>query len=235
MSPVCPLGTNSAVAPIDPAWVVATTRNTQVVSDSTNVPALECALRRRESLRADPKSPAAVHLATSRRLLRAQRYDRPDLVSHFAAFTLASAGRDTGDLQFELSAALLHIGFYLRALRGYAGPEVPLAVSATAFASPPRTDLLKTQLLSALRRAFPDVVCEIDPDRTSGRGYYRDVCFRIHATTRTGEQAVLVDGGAVNWTQQLLANAKERLVTSGIGSERLCIGFPSAADRSDTS
>jgi hypothetical protein len=31
-----------------------------------------------------------------------------------------------------------------------------------------------------------------------------------------------VDGGAVDWTQRLLSNAKERLVISGIGSERLC-------------
>jgi hypothetical protein len=35
----------------------------------------------------------------------------------------------------------------------------------------------------------------------------------------------LVDGGSVNWTQQFLSNAKERLVISGIGSERLCTKF----------
>jgi hypothetical protein len=35
----------------------------------------------------------------------------------------------------------------------------------------------------------------------------------------------LVDGGSVNWTQKLLSNAKERLVISGIGSERLCAEF----------
>ena len=46
LSPVCPLGTNSAVAPVDPGWSVATIRNSEVVSDSTNVLALECALRR---------------------------------------------------------------------------------------------------------------------------------------------------------------------------------------------
>ena len=37
LSPVCPLGTNSAVAAIDQNWAVATVRNTEVVSDSTNV------------------------------------------------------------------------------------------------------------------------------------------------------------------------------------------------------
>ena len=32
----------------------------------------------------------------------------------------------------------------------------------------------------------------------------------------------LADGGVVDWTQQLLSNAKERLVISGIGSDRVC-------------
>ena len=46
LSPVCPLGTNSIVAPVDQNWAVATARNTEVVSDSTNVLALECSVRR---------------------------------------------------------------------------------------------------------------------------------------------------------------------------------------------
>ena len=54
---------------------------------------------------------------------------------------------------------------------------------------------------------------------------YLDVCFHIHATTPSGQRLELVDGGAVNWTQKLLSNAKERLVISGIGSERLCAEF----------
>jgi hypothetical protein len=35
----------------------------------------------------------------------------------------------------------------------------------------------------------------------------------------------LADGGAVDWTQKLLSDAKERLVISGIGSERVCGEF----------
>jgi hypothetical protein len=59
----------------------------------------------------------------------------------------------------------------------------------------------------------------------SGRGYYLDLCFHIHATAISGQRLELVDGGCVNWTQKLLSNAKERLVISGIGSERLCAKF----------
>src|SRR5947207_623833 len=46
LSPLCPLGTNSAVASVSQKKVVSTARNTEVVSDSTNVLALECAVRR---------------------------------------------------------------------------------------------------------------------------------------------------------------------------------------------
>jgi hypothetical protein len=109
LSPVCPLGTNSVTASVDQNWAVSTARNTEVVSDSTNVLALECALRRRQLLRAQPKSTDPIHLAASHRLLRAQRYDDPNLVPHFSLFALCSAGRDEGDLQFELSALALHI------------------------------------------------------------------------------------------------------------------------------
>ena len=56
LSPVCPLGTCSVTAGVDQNWAVATSRNSEVVSDSTNVLALECALRRRQLLRTDPKS-----------------------------------------------------------------------------------------------------------------------------------------------------------------------------------
>ena len=42
LAPVCPLGTVSALSTVDQNWAVATIRNTEVVSDSTNVLALEC-------------------------------------------------------------------------------------------------------------------------------------------------------------------------------------------------
>ena len=64
-----------------------------------------------------------------------------------------------------------------------------------------------------------------DEDRTSGRGYYVDLCFHIHAITPSKQRLELVDGGVVNCTQKLLNNDKERLVISGIGSERLCTEF----------
>ncbi len=225
LSPVCPLGASSAIAGVAQDWAVATARNTEVVSDSTNVLALECALRRRALLRADPKSAEPVHLAASHRLLRGQKYADPALASHFSVFTLSSAGRDRGNLGFELAAFGLHMRFYLKALRAFLGGDVPLCVSVTDFGSPARYSLLEAQLLAPVCAEFDGVEYVVGEQRTRGLDYYRDICFHVHATPPSGQRIELVDGGVVNWTQHLLGNAKERLITSGIGSQRLCSEF----------
>lgn len=230
LSPVCPLGTIAAVASINQNWAVTTARNTEVVSDSTNVLALECALRRRELLRDNRKSSVPVHLAASHRLLRAQFYKDPKLVAHFSAFALCSAGRDQGNAQFELSALKLHIGFYLKALQALLGRDVLLRLSVTDLTPKSHVERVETQLFAAIRAEFKGVECTFDEQRTSGRGYYRDLCFHILATPTSGQQLELVDGGSVDWTQQFLSNAKERLIISGIGSERLCAEFGDSKD-----
>ena len=224
LSPVCPLGTNSVVATVDQNWSVATARNTEVVSDSTNVLALECAIRRRQLVRAN-RAMEPVHLGASHRLLRAQRYESPAALSHFCCFTMCSAGRDEGNSRFELSALGQHIRVYLKSLHTFLGPGVPLYVSATDLSSTPRNALLETQLLSPIRSEFETVDCSVDTLRTGGRGYYLDLCFHIHATHPSGRRLELVDGGSVDWTRRLLSDAKERLVISGLGSERLCSEF----------
>jgi hypothetical protein len=223
LSPACPLGACTAMASVDPNWSVATIRNSEIVSDSTNVLALECAVRRRALLRDEPKSRGCIHLAASHRLLRGQRYDSPLAYAHFACFALCSAGRDEGNLRFELAALRLHLNFYLRALRAFLGPAVPLRLTVTDWHAPPREALL-AEILS-LGTGFTLVDCSIDDRRTGGRGYYRDLCFHIEAANPSGQALELVDGGVVDWSQRLLSNAKERMVISGIGSERLCAAF----------
>jgi hypothetical protein len=228
LAPVTPLGTCSALAGVDQNWAVSTVRNTEVISDSTNVLALECAHRRQQPLRADSTSSQPVHLAASHRLLRAQYYSGPHQVAHFGSFALCSAGRDLGHWQFEISTMALHIRFYLMALRAYLANAARLRVAISDFSPNPRHEVLEEQILSPIRSEFPDVVCEFDPERASGRGYYIDAVFKVYASSHAGEWIELVDGGTVNWTQRILSNAKERLMISGIGSERLCGAFPSA-------
>lgn len=222
LSPVCPLGASAVVASVSQDWSVATARNTEVVSDSTNALALEGARRRRGLLRSDSRSRQPVHLAASHRLLRAQRYRDPDLTPHFRIFALCSAGRDTGNFRFEIEALTIHIRFYLNALRAYLGASLALRLSVSDFGGIPTFPELAEQLFAPIRVEFENVECAVDRERTSGRGYYAGPCFHIHATEPSGRELELVDGGVVDWTQGLLSNAKERLIVSGIGSERVC-------------
>jgi hypothetical protein len=224
LSPVCPLGTCSAVAPVDQNWSVATIRNTELVSDSTNVLTLECAVRRREQLRVQPTSTGAVHLAASHRVVRGQHYDDPNLIPHFSLFALCSAGRDKRALQFEIKSLALHVGFYVRSLQAFLGGNVPLRISVTDMRPQADASLLESRLLSPIREQFANVTCVIDSQRTRGRGCYTDLCFNIHAVL-PDRLIELVDGGSVDWTQKLLSDLKERLVISGIGSERVCTKF----------
>ena len=223
LSPVCPLGTASVLSPISQDWIVSTIRNTEVVSDSTNVLALECAVRRREQKDFSTGHADPVHLASSQRLLRGQRISpRPSFLQHFRLFSLCSAGRDPGNLRFETEAFLLHIGFFLSAFRKFLGSKTRFRVAVSDFRSEDPRSLVKSGVIEKLRSVHNGVRIEFDQDRKQGRGYYGELCFKIFATPSKGRDLELVDGGDVNWTQKLLNNAKERLVISGCGSERVC-------------
>jgi hypothetical protein len=225
LSPVCPLGTSSAVAQVDQDRVLSTIRTVEVVSDSTNVLALEAARQRKQLLKEHPKSKAAVHLAAHHRLLRPQHYENPKLLNHFSTTALCSAGQDQGNLQFEFTTLGLHIRFYLRALRMFLGSAVPLRVSITDYRVTNRQAQIAERLFAPILAEFENVEGVFDDQTDQGRGYYAELRFHIHGTASSGRLVELVDGGPVNWTQTLLSNAKERCVISGIGTERVCTEF----------
>jgi hypothetical protein len=227
LSPLCPLGTNSVIAGVDQNWSVSTSRNTEVVSDSTNVLALECAVRRRQLMKTQPKSAETIHLAASHRLLRTQNYGDPKTSAHFRLFTMCSAGRDRGNLSFEFSALALQIRFYLSALRNFLGADVELKVSVSDFSEKNLEAVIHEQLFIPIQEEFVNVDCVLDKTREGGRVYYQNLCFKIHARTNENNILELADGGVVDWTQKLLANAKERLVISGLSSQRVCMELPS--------
>ncbi len=62
----------------------------------------------------------------------------------------------------------------------------------------------------------------MDHDRAAGRGYYRDVCFKVN-TLANGVPAEIGDGGFTDWTARLVASKKERLLISGYGLDRLAM------------
>jgi hypothetical protein len=76
-----------------------------------------------------------------------------------------------------------------------------------------------------LKEVFKDVDICPEKAKTGETEYYRRLRFHVYASPPKGHEMELVDGGDTDWTQKLLNNAKERLVISGIGSERLCEKF----------
>lgn len=228
LSPLCPLGTNSVVATVDQNKVVTTIRNTEVVADVTNALALECAVRRRDLLQADPRSRRRVRLAAVHRVVRAQAFTAPGMSAHFTLLGLCTAGRDEGSFAFETAALVEQIGVHLDILdsaRDLGYQVCTVRVSVTDLTAGRHRRTLCEDVLDRLAQTHPDTTFAFDDDRVSGRGYYSGTCFEIRATTPAGEDLNLGDGGFTTWSADLLSNAKERLLISGLGLERLCERF----------
>jgi hypothetical protein len=225
LSPVSPLGSVSRLASISQDWILTTIRNMEVVADPTNVLALECALRRQELSRSEPADATSVHLACSQRVVRTQRFRSPDSIQHFRLFSLSSAGRDTGNLRFEISTVTEHIRFYLKVLRDFLGPAIPLRTTIIDLHPDSHDDTIFNAPIMKLKKEFDGVDIGLEKAKTRETEYYQHLRFHVYASPPRGHEMELVDGGDTDWTQKLLNNAKERLVISGIGSERLCEKF----------
>jgi hypothetical protein len=228
LSPVCPLGTNSVMAPVDQDNAVTTIRNTEVCSDSTNVLALECARRRRAGYRGKVRPEADTKLCASHRLLRPHLPDDPASFPHFRIFSLCTAGRDVGSYGFEVRALREHLEFYVRLLQSAQQAGFKLEAVRTRITVFDETchDILKAKVLDELSRSYSKVEFKFNQEQEGGQGYYAGVRFQMYARDQAGTEYFMVDGGFTDWTQQLLSNRKERLLISGMGSERFisCFG-----------
>ena len=208
LSPVTPLGTCAAVGAADQNRVLSTVRSSEVVSDPTNVLALEAAARRRGGAH-------AVHLAACHRALRNQRFDAPDAAAHFELFTLVSSARDSGAGRTEAELLLLHLGFWADVTTALVGAQVG-RIDVTLI-----DDVrVRERVDDTVRPALVGVRLADAPERTQGIGYYRSAAFKLVADRDTAD-IELGDGGFTGWTATLMADAKERCLISCISTERL--------------
>jgi hypothetical protein len=158
------------VGAVDQNRIVSTVRSTEVVSDPTNVLALEVALRRRSG--GDP-----VHLASCQRVLRAQQLVQRDTFAHFMLFALVSSARDTGSARAEAQLLTMHLGFWQQVLDDLLGP------TWGRFAY----TLIDNQSIGAridqITSELPNLTMTAYPERTQGIGYYRTAAFKIMGKT----------------------------------------------------
>jgi hypothetical protein len=207
LSPLAPLGACSVVGLASQNKTVSASRGTEVVSDPTNVLALECARRLRED------ASRVVRLATCHRCVRAQEIPkRPGHAAHFRLFCLATAGRERQDHAFVVEALVEQIATHLAAFdrleqNGYAFTDRRVKILATPARAP-----LAERIAGAIRNA--PVVRE-----TLDHPYYDGLRFMINARSPQGEDILLSDGGAFNWLGKLTSNRRLAFVASGMGSQ----------------
>ena len=211
LSPLAPLGACSAIAPTSQNRIVTTARGTEVVSDPTNVLALESAHR----LGKEPT--VTVKLATSHRCVRAQSFPKlPGFAAHFRMFCLTTAGHETKDQAFTVEALTEQIRTHLRALD-------LLQEHGYEF-----TGRVVTLLSSAERRPLAQRIgagLEVEVTHAElAKSYYNGLRFMINVTGMHGD-IPLIDGGAFDWVAKLASNRKLAFVASAIGSQLVAHSF----------
>jgi hypothetical protein len=211
LSPVAPLGTHSVVGTVDQNNVVSTVRASEVAADATNGLTLEAAARRRAALDGNSRSTDAVRLAAIQRVVRGQQFAGPARFAHFSLLAVVTAGRDAGNLAFEQQHATEHLALLTAALRRAGARQVQIRLTLL--------DQRFTPVAEAVRQSIADAQVVDDPGRRPG-GYYTGLCYKVLAGNAE-ELSEFGDGGFVTWSQKLLGNRKERLLTSGIGVDRV--------------
>ena len=207
LAPLVPLGTHSALATVSQHKVVTAIRACEVAADPTNALALEAAVRRAG------RASEFVRLAAVQRVVRAQRFPA-GWAAHFGLFATVTAGRDTGSGRFEQAALAEQFRFAVAALRGAGVARVQVALTPLSEAG----ERIAASTAAAL--AAEPAVIVTDHDRSAGRGYYRDLCFKVNALV-DGAPGEVGDGGFTDWTARLMADGKERLLIAGYGIDRL--------------
>jgi len=214
LSPVAPLGVCTIMGHVSQNKVLSALRGTELVSDPTNVMALECARR----LRRDPAT--IVRLATSHRCIRAQPIPkRRGLTANFRIFCLVSAGLERQNHTFVVDAMAEHIKIMLRALdqleqHGFAFPERRITVLTREDRA-----TLGDRIVAMLGGA---VVARALLDHPY---YNKGLRFQIAARSSEGIDIPLIDGGAFDWVAKLTSNRRAVYVASGLGSQLVPLMF----------
>jgi hypothetical protein len=186
---------------------VATTRGTEVVSDPTNVLALESARRLRLNSR------QVVKLATCHRCVRAQVFPKvPGFAAHFRIFCMTTAGRESQQRAFLTTALIEHIQTHLAALERLEQHGYHFGARSLQILHTPENDALASHIAGAVR----GVPVAKSPLK---HGYYAGLRFRIDVGSSTNEPIPLIDGGAFDWLHKLTSNQKLSFVASGMGAQ----------------
>ena len=108
------------------------------------------------------------------RVVRAQQFPA-GFFPHFGLLGLVTAGRDQGSLRFERSALAGQLRVAIRGVAAIGSPRVQIAL--TPLSEP--GERIVAAVTVDLGADGAEVVT--DRGRQAGRGYYRDLCFKVNA------------------------------------------------------
>jgi hypothetical protein len=215
LSPVAPLGSCSVIAPTSQDRTLYANRGTEVVSDPTNVLALECARR----LRADPT--ATPRLSTLHQVMRCQPFPPGKGFSrHFRLLALVEAGRGRAEDGFEVEAFAGAIAVFVRlcdraAALGYRVPERELVMRVAEG-----HHALANRITARLEPTGLPIHRE--PLESP---YYDGVRLLFNVRMVEGDLVPLGDVGRFDWIARLTANRRMRMVAAGFGLQLLPLRF----------
>ncbi|MFF2387909.1 hypothetical protein [Agromyces sp. NPDC058104] len=235
LSPLAPLGASSVIAPGSQDRIVSTTRSTEVVSDPTNMLALECA-RRLDPARGGRAGD--VRLATVHQTVRAQPIPEGGGSArsrHFRLFALAEAGRGRRDDGFEVEAVARQLGVFDRLLDACSA-ELGLEVGTrrAIVRTAPGEAVLGERVAARLLRVLPHVDLVTEPLES---GYYAGLRVGFGADRPSGGFAEIADLGRFDWVARLRSDRRLRLVAAGLGLQLVpsLFGAVESASRQRTS
>lgn len=212
LSPVAQLGTSSIMATINQKKVLTALRNTEVQSDPTNSIALHYAsLKKNNEL-----SEKTYNFSNVSRVIRTQVFSNPNFTPHFPILSLISCGMDTGSFEFEKTEIYKHFAITQDVCKSVFGFNNLFFEIIPCKEYDSNSPLISNSLSHIKNSGFDVRIAESD----SQNNYYYGMRIKTKIIA-DGVEYEIGDGGLLDWTQKLLANKKERMLTMGLGIQLL--------------
>jgi hypothetical protein len=214
LSPVSILGSCSAVAPANQNKILSALRGTEVLADSTNAIALHASDLRQNH--PDQNAPGAwMRFCNIQRQLRTQTISGKWFRPHFKIGCLVTCGADTGGLEFEKKSLYEHMQVMNSLFLDYYKVE-DVSFQLLCREGYPEPQAFARQIGDFLLLQKPDIRFTILDKPEHQTNYYKGLQYKVSITFK-GKSYEIADGGFVDWTQQLLQNKKERMLSTGFG------------------
>lgn len=118
LSPIGPFGTCAAITKLSQDMRLTTIKNSELISDSTTILALEASSRRKKYMKNDETRYKEVNLSTFHRILRMQHFDKTKgYMQHFDILSMLTAGKVKGKNNYVAEKIYEHIKIWINFIK----------------------------------------------------------------------------------------------------------------------